>query len=58
MTEKLKENIERFIYCDDRKHDCKNCKYQQKCYDELASYDLSFRDNVISYLKKAIEKVY
>ena len=52
MNEKLKEDIRRFIVCDERNHNCTNCKYEQKCYDELASYESSFRDRVLSYLKK------
>ena len=55
ITEELKENIARFINCDERKHVCSGCKYEQKCYDELASYEISFRDKVISFLKKVIK---
>lgn len=55
IDDRLKENIQRFIVCCDRRHICTGCKYEQKCYDELASYEVSFRDNVIAFLQKLIK---
>ena len=55
IDDKLKENIKRFIICHERRHICNGCIYENKCYDELASYEVSFTDNVIAFLRKISE---
>lgn len=56
-TEHTIENLERLIFCYNRRHRCSDCAYENRCYDEVAFSTDCFSDNAIKYIRNHIETI-